>query len=340
VVVNGAVDLDRSRLGTDGPLSLTSLADRLLQGPVDAAPDVSPDEQVDAFALRNLQHGLDGAVLEVAAGAALDEPVHLIDIAVPGVVHHTSCTRIAVRLGAGSSATLVETRIGHGDLVGGSNVRTAAVLDSGATLDHVVLQDLPRQQVHLGSVVVHQADDSTYRSRSFNLGAAYGRLSYDVHLDGTHAKADLAGLYFGREDQTLDQQITVVHAAPNCTSRQSFRGVLDGRSVGVFNGGIDVRPGADGADAAQTNANLLLSERAEANTQPRLEILADEVTCTHGATVGQLDESALYYLRSRGIPVDVARRLLVNAFADQVVDGVAIDAVRSWVIGRLGHGDA
>jgi Fe-S cluster assembly protein SufD len=113
--------------------------------------------------------------------------------------------------------------------------------------------------------------------------------------------------------------------------------VLDDRSVGVFNGGIIVRPGADGSDATQTNANLLLSDRAEVNTQPRLEILADEVACAHGATVGQLDDEALYYLRSRGIPAEAARRLLVDAFADQVVDAVSVDDVRAAIAERIGH---
>jgi Fe-S cluster assembly protein SufD len=116
--------------------------------------------------------------------------------------------------------------------------------------------------------------------------------------------------------------------------------VLDDSSTGIFSGGIDVRPGADGTDAEQENHNLLLSDRAEANTQPRLEILADDVACKHGATVGQLDETALYYMRSRGIPAAEARRLLINGFADQVVDDVAIETLRTWIIDRLGHGDA
>ena len=115
--------------------------------------------------------------------------------------------------------------------------------------------------------------------------------------------------------------------------------MLDDASVGVFAGGIEVRPGADGTDAEQSNDNLLLSRRAEVNTQPRLEILADEVACKHGATVGELDETALFYLRSRGIPADEARRLLINGFADRAVDDVGIASVREWILNRLGHTD-
>jgi Fe-S cluster assembly protein SufD len=150
----------------------------------------------------------------------------------------------------------------------------------------------------------------------------------------------LSGLYFGFGTQTLDQQITVVHSAKNCTSRQSYRGVLDDSSTGIWNGGVDVRPGADGTDSEQSNDNLLLSRKASVNTMPRLEILADEVSCQHGTTVGQLDDAALYYLRSRGIPKEEASRLLINGFADQMMDDLESTAIRSWITERLRHDDA
>ena len=243
-------------------------------------------------------------------------------------------------MAAGSSATVVETRIGSGDTFGGSNVRTEISLAADASLEHIILQDLPSTQIHLGRVDVIQAAGSTLRARLFNLGSDYGRVAYYVHLAGEGAHADLSGLYFGFGQQTLDQQITVVHGAKDCTSRQSYRGVLDDASTGVWNGGVDVRPGADGTDSEQSNDNLLLSRQAEANTMPRLEILADEVSCQHGATVGQLDEAALYYMRSRGIPKDEASRLLINGFADQMMDDLESEAVRTWITERLGHDDA
>ena len=243
-------------------------------------------------------------------------------------------------MAAGSSATVVETRIGHGDAFGGSNVRPEISLAADASLEHIILQDLPTTQIHLGRVDVMQEAGSTLRARLFNLGSDYGRVAYYVHLDGEGAHADLSGLYFGSGTQTLDQQITVVHNAKNCTSRQSYRGVLDDSSTGVWNGGVDVRPGADGTDSEQSNDNLLLSRQAEVNTMPRLEILADEVSCQHGATVGQLDDTALYYLRSRGIPKEEASRLLINGFADQMMDDLESDAIRTWITERLGHDDA
>ena len=337
VVVNGIVDAGRSQLTEVPGLQLSTLAESIEQASAVTDAHLAVDEPADAFVALNLEYAVDGAVIEVAAGTVLDDPIHVVDIAIPDSPGVASCTGVVIHLGAGSSATVIETRAGDGAMLGGSNIRTTVTLDPGATLEHIVLQDVPAQQVHLSRVDVRQATDSTYRGRSFNIGAAYGRVTCHVALEGAGAVADLSGLFHGIGDQTLDQQITVVHAVADCTSRQAFRGLLDDASTGVFNGGIDVRPGADGTDASQSNDNLLLSNRAEVNTQPRLEILADDVTCTHGATIGQIDDTALYYLRTRGIGADDARRILVHGFSDQVVDDIEIEQVRAWITERLGH---
>lgn len=336
VVVNGVVDLERSVLDSPDGVRISTLAE------VDAnsAPVASAHtafEPADAFGVFNKRFGTDGAVVEIAAGCAVDLPIHIVDVAIPDSVGSMSCTGVVITLGEQSSATVVETRVGYGDSLGGSSVRTTVDLAEGSGLEHIVLQDLPAAQVHLSSINVSQAANSTFSGRAFNLGSVYGRFAYDVNLVGPGATADLSGLFYGFGAQTLDQQITVVHAATDCTSRQAFRGVLDDESTGVFNGGIDVRVGADGTDASQSNDNLILSNRAEINTQPRLEILADEVSCVHGATVGQLDDDALYYLRSRGIGSEDARRILVNGFSDQTVDAIGVAQVRSWISKRLGH---
>jgi Fe-S cluster assembly protein SufD len=337
VIVNGVVDPDRSDFTASREqfhLSGVELFTRTSDG---GAAGEFQVEVTDAYTALNLAYGTGGAVIDVAAGASPSTPIHVIDVAAPRDSTNTSCTGIVIRLGAGSSATVVESRIGIGHQFGGSNVRTTIAVGDDATLEHIVLQDLPVEQVHLSRTEIVQGARSAVRVRSFNLGAAYGRLAYHVELNGPDAAVDLSGLFFGVGEQILDQQITVVHDAQDCTSRQTFRGVLDDASTGVFNGGIDVCPGADGTDAEQSNDNLLLSNRAEVNTQPRLEILADEVACKHGATVGQLDDTALYYLRSRGINTDDARRLLINGFADQIVDDVGVEAVRNWITRRLGH---
>lgn len=341
VVVNGTVDAELSNLAGPDGLCLSTLAEASVERPEQVAAhfDRADEEIADAFVALNIAYGTDGAVVQIADGVVLDAPIHIVDVQLPDGTPNGSCTGVVIHLGAGSSATVIETRIGAGTAFGGSNIRTTITLSDGATLEHVLLQDVPPAQVHLSRVDVTQHAGSTFKARSFNLGAAYGRLAYDVALVGAGARADLSGLFFGVGDQVLDQQVSVTHGAEDCTSRQTYRGVLDDASVGVFSGGIDVRPGADGTDAEQSNDNLLLSNRAEINTQPRLEILADEVACKHGATVGQLDETALYYLRSRGIPVDEARRLLINGFADQAVDDVGIELVRKWILDRLRAAD-
>lgn len=339
VIVGGVFDRERSRLADVPGVSISSLADAAAAGHAAARAHLDrPDERVaDAYVALNVAYGTDGVVISVAPDVVVAETIHVIDVAAATGSANTSSTGVVVDVGARSSVTLVESRIGVDDELGGSNVLTAITAGEGARIEHVVLQDLPAHQVHLARIEIDQAAGSSVRTHSFNLGAAYGRVAYHATLDGAGASVELSGLYFGVGEQTLDQQLTVVHAQPDATSRQSFRGVLDDSSTGIFNGGIEVRPGADGTDAEQANDNLLLSHRAEANSQPRLEIYADEVACKHGSTVGQLDEQALYYLRSRGIAHEEARRLLINGFADQVVDALTIDPVCDWITRRLGH---
>ncbi|MFT5202576.1 MAG: Fe-S cluster assembly protein SufD [Candidatus Aldehydirespiratoraceae bacterium] len=341
VMVNGVVDAERSDLSAlPAGLRLSAFDDARSEHPelLGAHFDTDADRSANPFAALNIAFGRNGAVVHVAGGHAIDAPIQIIDIALPDDTTNTSCSGVVIHLEDGATATVVETKLGHGDF-GGSNTRTTITLGDQASLTHVVLQDIAPTQVHLGCIDTTQGVGSVLRSHLFNLGGRYGRVDYDVSLAGEGALVELTGLYFGRGNQVLDQQVTVVHAAPNCTSRQSFRGILDDESTGVFNGGIDVRPGADGTDAEQSNDNLLLSDRAEANTQPRLEILADQVACKHGATVGQLDDDALYYLRTRGIPEAEARRLLIGGFADQAVDTVDNEILRTWITERLHHDD-
>jgi Fe-S cluster assembly protein SufD len=302
VIVNGVVDQARSNLDAlPAGVRLVGLADG---SELTAALEREHDAAEDAFSIINRAYGTDGALIQIDGRP--DATIHIVDVVVPGGAQNASATRVVIEMAAGSSATVIETRIGSGDTLGGSNVRSEISL----------------------------------RARLFNLGSDYGRVAYHVHLAGEGAHADMSGLYFGFGRQTLDQQITVVHAAKDCTSRQTYRGVLDDSSTGVWNGAVVVRPGADGTDSEQSNDNLLLSRQAEVNSMPRLEIMADEVACQHGATVGQLDEAALYYLRSRGIRRAEASQLLINGFADQVMDAVENDAVRTWISERLGRNDA
>lgn len=349
VLVNGVIDNARSSI-TALPAGVhLSTPDEEARHDRDVTTiDAGPAAAfADVFAALNVAFSDEGVDVHIGPGHQVDGPIHIVTVSSPTVSSETassetpsqnaSCSRLTIRIDAGSSATVVETRLGVSDEFSGSNVGVTISLAEDAKLDHIVIQDVPSSQVHLSRAEASQGARSELRARLFNLGGAYGRLAYDVHLEGEGASVDLGGLYLGAGNQVLDQQITVVHAAENCASRQTFRGVLDDESTGVFNGAIEVRPGANGTDAEQSNDSLLLSNRAEANTQPRLEILADDVACKHGATVGQLDDEAMYYLRTRGIAADEARRLLINGFADQAVHEVPVESLRKWLAHRLGH---
>ncbi len=339
VIVNGIVNAELSNFDEPAGLSLSTLAQKRNTNASAIAAHFG-GQPADVFEATNQASAADGAVITVADDAQVTQPIQVVHIASPGSANATSYAGVVIHVGQGASASVVETHVGNAANAGGSHVLTTVTLGQGATLNHLVLQDAPSNHVVISQVSVSQEANSTYNAHAFNLGASYGRLAFDVALSGNSAHTDLSGLYFGFGDQTLDQQVTVTHDATNCTSRQSFRGVLDDQSAGIFNGGIDVRPGADGTDAEQANDNLILSDRAEANSQPRLEILADDVACKHGSTVGQLDDTALYYLRSRGIGATQARRLLIDGFAHQVLDTVEIEAVRTWVSKRIGQSDA
>ena len=335
VVVNGEIDRALSDLGPVAGASVGSLSDALADRPSAIRRHFEPSQIPDGYAALQIAHARDSVVITVPAGRTLDAPIHVVELVVTSGLHRAVSASVIIDLEAGSSATVVETVLGHGSEPGGSAARTTVTLGEGAALEHILVQDAPPFQQRLRRIEVVQAARSRFTARSFNLGASYGRVDYDVSLDGEEAWADLSGLYAGTDDQVLDQQVTVRHRAPGGTSRQAFRGVLDDASTGVFNGGILVAPGADGTDASQSDDNLLLSRRAEANAQPRLEILTDDIACSHGSTVGELDDDAIYYLRTRGFDADRARRTLVGAFASQVVDQLASRDLRAWIGSRL-----
>jgi Fe-S cluster assembly protein SufD len=185
-----------------------------------------------------------------------------------------------------------------------------------------------RRGFHVGTTQARQSRDSHYTSFSFVSGASLSRVNIYTVMAGPGATATLDGLYLADGTQHLDQQTQIVHQAPNCASHEVYTGILDGEAHGVFNGKVYVHPEAQKTDGKQTNNNLLLSPHAQADTKPQLEIFADDVKCTHGATVGRLDDTAMFYLRSRGLPAGEARTLLTYAFAAEVLERIAEPAVR------------
>lgn len=345
VFVNGHFVAEFSRLtGLPAGAEVTNLATVLAAGPERLEPFFThPAGEHHAFAAFNDALTEDGAFIHLAPGTTVDEPIHLVFLSDTGGSPLMSSPRSVILAEPGSRATIIETYAGFDGDVYCTNAVTEAVLADDAQIEHYKVQNEPVTAFHLALLDVRQGRDSRFSSRSVMLGSSIARHEVRVLLDEVGAEVSLDGVYLPQGDQLHDNTIFIDHVATNCTSHQLYKGVLDGRGHGVFNGHIMVRPGADGTDANQKNKNLILSDRAEVDTRPRLEIYTDDVKCTHGAAVGQLDEDALLYLRARGIPLEAARGLLIYAFVHEMVDRIELEPLRvqleALVASRFATGD-
>lgn len=280
----------------------------------------------------------DGVLLELPEDTVLTQPLRLVFLAGGGERPALACPRVLVHAGANSRGTVIE----HYAAAPGESLSLAVteiVLGPGAQLEHYRLQEESGAAFHLGVLAATLGRDATLVSHNLSVGGRIARLDLDVELAGPGARVEMNGLYVVRDRQHADSHTRVDHVVPRTTSDELYRGVLAGKSRAVFNGKAVVHPGAVGTDARQANANLLLSPDAEVDTKPELEIYADDVKCAHGATTGQLDTAALFYLRSRGIDEDTAKSLLTFAFADSVLARMGLASLRNHaeqlVLGRL-----
>jgi len=270
----------------------------------------------------------DGAVIHIAPDTQAPIPLHLIFVSDANAAKGVSHLRNLIIAGRNSKATVIESYISLGDSHYFTNAVTEVKVDDGATLAHYKIQRESQRAFHVHTIDARQMRDSHYVSFSFATGGALSRTNIYTNLDGEGCGATLNGLYMADGEQHVDHQTNIVHAQPNCFSREIYKGILSGSAHGVFNGKVYVHPIAQKTDGKQTNNNLLLSEHARIDTKPQLEIFADDVRCTHGATVGRLDEMALFYMKSRGVSADKARRLLTYAFAADVLETIEVEAVR------------
>lgn len=277
----------------------------------------------------------DGAFIHLGRNAVLDEPVHLLFLSTEAGGEFSAYPRNLVVAEEGSAAKVIESYAALGEGRYLNDVTSEVVLEANAELEHYLLQEESRKAFHVATVQVHQARDARYRSHAVAFGAQLARTDINAVLDGEGAQCHLAGLYMVDGRQHVDFHTTVDHARPHGTSREFYKGILDGRARGVFNGRVHVHPHAQKTDSEQSNKNLLLSRDAEVDTKPELEIYADDVKCSHGATVGQLDENMLFYLRARGIDKEAARGLLTYGFAQDVIDGMSLEPVREHLEQRL-----
>lgn len=323
VFVDGRFHAGRSRRSTLAKgVTVTTLAAALGKTPGLIEGRLSAvDGAAGALWDLNAAFMADGAVVRLEAGAKLDKPISLVFLS-SGAKHGAHHVRNLVTLGAGAEATVIETHGAPGgdQAAAFSNAVTDVALGEGAALTHVRVQDLGPSAVHTARAVVEIAKGAHYTSFALAMGAALSRQETDATFTGPNGGVRLFGAYLGRDRQHLDHTTRVDHAHPRCCTEEFFKGVLDDRAHGVFQGLIRVAPQAIGTDARQKNQALLLSDRAAASTKPELEILADDVKCTHGATVGDLDADELFYLMTRGLSEAEARRLLIAGFIGDVID--------------------
>jgi len=244
---------------------------------------------------------------------------------------HAVHPRILVRAGDNSRATLVERYIALDDAVYFTNAVAEIQLGNNAALDYYRVQEECAKAFHIGGVHVHQGRDSRFFAHGVSLGNALLRNDIDVRLAAGGAHCELIGIYLAAGRQHVDIHTRIDHLQPHGTSNEFYKGIIDGRGRSVFNGKVIVHPDAQKTDARQVNNNLLLSADAEVDTKPQLEIYADDVQCSHGATVGQLDADALFFLRSRGVDEAAARHLLTHAFAAEIIERVEVPALRAYL---------
>lgn len=278
--------------------------------------------QASPFVALNQAFFSDGVFIGLAANCHLPDPVHLVFVSTArknGTSVHLRNLLLAER---GSQATVIEHYLSLGEAATLTNAVTEIVAGENASLEHLRYQEESAAAFHFGFTRLIQAASSRVSAHCISTGARLFRHHYDPCLDGEGAECVLNGLYLVKGRQLADHHMVVEHARAHCDSHEYFNGILADQARGVFHGRILVRPGAQKTDAKQTNKNILLSNEARANTKPQLEIYADDVKCTHGATIGQLDPEAIFYLRARGIPEETARRMLVHSFAGEITDRI------------------
>ena len=334
VFVDGHFAPQLSRLGTlPQGVQLRSLHQALAESPDALQQAFGAETDGASPAALNLALAADGAVLQLERGAVLEDMLHLVFIA--ATAGAASFPRNLVVAGPGARATVVEHYIGQGGEANLTNTVTRLRLDQDANVTHLKLQNEDLQAFHLGSVDAVQARGSVFNSHSMSFGARLARHDISTDFTGEHCESLLNGLYYVNGKRHVDHHTFIRHSQPFCTSREYYRGVLDDTARGVFGGRIFVAPGADKTDAVQRSDSLLLSRLARADARPELEIYADDVKCAHGATVGQLDETSLFYLCSRGLDEAHARHVLTYAFAAAAISRIESDALRNQVIGAI-----
>lgn len=331
VFVNGHYTPELSSLGSlPKGLKVGSLAEILVTDPAWVEPYLAQYAcfQDHPFVALNTAFMGDGAFISIPPGRLLEKPIHLLFVSTAPRGPLVSHPRNLIIVGHNSQVTIVESYIGLEQEVYFTNGVTEIVVQGNAVIDHYKLELESGAAFHIATLQTHLDRSSSFTTCSIDLGGALVRNDLNVVLDGEGGECTLNGLYMGTGRQHVDNHTRIDHVKPYCTSREFYKGVLDGQSRGVFNGKIYIHKFASRTDAYQLNKNLLLSDDAVINTKPQLEIYNNDVKCSHGSTIGQLDRDSLFYLRSRGMDLEAAKSLLTYAFAREIIDRIKIEPIR------------
>ena len=334
VFVNGRFVRDLSSIGQlPAGVSVNSLAEELSANSSEVESHLGRylNIQRDAFAALNTAFAEDGAYVHVRRGVVLTDPIYLLFISTASDKPLMTHPRNLVVVGDEAQATIVEDYVSIGETPAFSNTATELVAGENAVVSHYMVEREHRQAFNISTLRIQQGRSANVSSHSVLFGGGLVRNNVHPVLAGEGGECLINGLFIGNGRQHLDNYMLVEHASPHCASRQFYNGILDDHAHGVFHGRIIVHKDAQKTDAKQTNRNLLLSDDARIDTKPQLEIYADDVKCTHGATIGQIEENALFYLRSRGIDEIAARKLLLLAFANECLDRMAEGGAREHV---------
>lgn len=338
VVVNGqySEELSSFNLKSDGVI-IDSLRNMLQHRPQIAEQYLGRFAafESETFTALNTAFTLEGAFVYVPEGRILEEPIQIIYLSDSTKQAHVSHPRNLFVLGRGSQARIIECYHHLSKNIYFNNVVTEVFMDDHAIADHIKIQEESESAYHIANTQIHQECSSVYSSVNIDLGGALVRNNLNVLLNAEGCETHLFGFYFGEGSQHIDNHTFIDHAKPRCSSNELYKGILDGKARGVFNGKIMVRPEAQKTNAFQSNKTLLLTNEASINAKPQLEIFADDVKCTHGATIGQLDDEALFYLRARGIGEKVAAAMLRYAFVADVFENIKVEAVREKLDAKI-----
>ncbi|PKB72447.1 MAG: Fe-S cluster assembly protein SufD [SAR202 cluster bacterium Io17-Chloro-G6] len=330
-------DLSSTAAGSGG-VTAASLATAVADSSLDLESHIgryAPLDDDDGFAALNTAFLHDGAYIHVADGHS-EKVIIRISYVTTDITNGDSSPKVThprtlAVAGRNTDVTVVESYTGPKDSVYFTNAVTEISVGDGAKVDHYRLILEGENAFHVGTSRVKQDKDSSFSSASFALGTALARNDLEVLMDAPGAYCALNGLYLTADNQHIDNLISIDHAKPHCTSRLNYKGILDGKSRAVFGGTVMVRSDAQKSDAEQTDKNLLLSQQAEVDSKPSLLIYADDVKCSHGATAGHIDADTLFYLRSRGLDLDAASRMLIQAFAAEIIETVKPEPLREYL---------